>query len=443
MVGNKNKINQILLATAIIIIIKACVPLQPTTTSSGDTTARVNYPKLSYINTTYSPNIKTVQLAHFENGRFVSTNNPVIKLGSSESLILSFDDFNENQMLYQAKIFHINKDWSNKSNLQSLDYLEDFNQFSIRDFEYSFDTKMSYVHYKLTLPKVNLSGNYLVVVFKGNNEEDIVLSERFMVHEDKADIAYEIVPSNVVTQRRTHQELQFDILLNRINVLNTGSDIYPVLRQNSNWLTAKKPTNPMRITNQNKKLEYEFFNGELNFQGMNEFRFIDITTVNFTGANILFIDKEKKPITALAGIDTDRSSQAYREWNDRNGAFIIGNRERQTDELVNDYFATTFQLDVPQQNSNIYIVGEFNNWEINEKSRMKFNPNIGRYQNQYLLKQGYYEYIYYTEGDNNFRFDGNYIDSDNDYDILVYYANQQLRYDQLIGYTQFNSRAAR
>ncbi len=443
MVGIKNKIKQILLATAIILIVKACVPLQPNSTNSGNSTARVNYPQLSYINTTYDPNIKTVQIAHFKNGSFVSANNPIVELGSSERLVLSFDDINEQQLLYQTRIIHMNKDWTGKSNLQSLDYLDDFNQFSIRDFEYSFDTKMSYVHYTLTLPRVNISGNYLLVVYRGNNEEDIVLSERFMVYEDKAGIAYEIIPSNVVMQRRTHQELKFDILLNQINVINTGSDIYPQVRQNTNWLTVKKPKDPMRITNQNKKLEYEFYNGELNFQGINEFRFIDITTVNFRGANILNIDKDKKPITALAGIDKNRSSESYREWNDRNGAFIIGNRERQTDEMVNDYFETTFQLDVPQQSSNIYVIGEFNNWEINEKSKMKFNPNIGRYQNQYLLKQGYYEYIYYTEGENNYQYDGNYIDTENEYDILVYYANQQLRYDRLIGYSKFNSRAAR
>jgi hypothetical protein len=442
MVGNKKKITQILLATAILLIIKACVPLQPTTTGAN-ATVKVNYPKLSYVNTTYSPNIKTVQIAHFNNVQFVSANNPIIELGSTESLILSFDDINAEQALYQAKIIHMNKEWSNKSDLQALDYLNEYNQFSIRDFEYSFDTKLSYVHYSLVLPKVNLSGNYLLVVFRGNNEDDIILSERFMVFENKADIAYELVPSNVVMQRRTHQEIEFNVLLNRINILNTATDIYPVVRQNNNWLLAKKPQDPMRITNQNKLLEYAFFNGELNFQGINEFRFIDLTTVNFKGANVISIDKDKKPITALAGIDGNRSPQAYREWNDRNGAFVIGNRERQTNELVTDYFETTFQLNAPEQANNIYIIGEFNNWEINEKSRMKFNPNIGRYQNQYLLKQGYYEYIYFTEGENNFELDGNYMNTENEYDILIYYANLQLRYDQLIGYTKFNSRAAR
>ncbi|MBK6263557.1 DUF5103 domain-containing protein [Marivirga sp. S37H4] len=440
MVGIQKKIKQIILISFILLAAKACVPLQPTT---GSGSVAQNFPTLKFINTTYSGNIGTVQLASFKNGQFISSKNAVIGLDKNESLQLSFDDITSQQQLYQAKIFHLNKDWTQKSNLLPMDFLSDYNQFSIRDFEYSFDTKMPYVHYTLEVPPVKISGNYLLVVYRGNNEDDIVLSERFMVYEDKAGIAYEIVPSNVVSQRRTHQELRFEVLLNRVNILNAGSDIYPVIRQNSNWLHAIQPKEPMRITDQNQKLVYEFYNGELNFPGVNEFRFIDLTTVNFKGSNVININKDAKPITALAGVDKNRSHQAYREWNDRNGAFIIGNRERQTNELVTDYFETTFQLEAPQQQEDIYIVGEFNNWEINHKSRMKFDPTKGRYTNSYLLKQGYYEYLYYTANSPHYELEGNYVDTENEYDISVYYANPQLRYDQLIGYVRFNSRAAR
>ncbi|GAA5027138.1 DUF5103 domain-containing protein [Marivirga lumbricoides] len=441
MVGNQKKIKQIIFLLLIAILIKACVPLQPTTSSGSD--AWVNFPTIDYITTTYSGNIKTVQLVNFKDGQLISTNNPVVELGKNQKLVLSFDDLNSQHQVFQAKILHLNKDWTKKSNLLAMDYLYDYNQFTIRDYEYSFDTKVPYVHYTLELPPVKISGNYLLIVYRGNNEEDIVLSERFMVYEDKVQIGYKIVPSNVVSQRRTHQEVQFNVFLSDIQVLNAGSDIYPIIRQNSNWLNAIQPPPPMRLTDQNKRLVYEYYNGELNFPGINEFRFIDLTTVNFTGANVIAINKDKTPVTALGGIDQARGAQAYREWNDRNGGFVIGNRERQTNELVTDYFETTFQLDVPQKTEDIYIIGEFNNWEINEKSRMKYDPTVGRYLNKYLLKQGYYEYLYFTRQDPNYEIPGNHIDTENEYDISVYYANPQLRYDQLIGYVKFNSRAAR
>ncbi|MGM0581125.1 MAG: type IX secretion system plug protein domain-containing protein [Bacteroidota bacterium] len=424
---------------SIIFSVNACVPVQNTQSSSN---GGRSYPELEFENKSYRENIKTVQLVHFEGNQMVSTNNPVMELGENERLLLTFDDINEQQQQYQVKILHCDKDWKKKSNIQSMDYLEEYNQFPIREFEFSFDTKMGYIHYEYQLPKVKLSGNYLLVVYQNNNEDDIILSERFMVYEDKAGIAYKIVPSNVVNQRRTHQELEFEIMLNRINVLNTGTDIYPVIRQNKSWLFAKQAPDPLRISDGNKKLEYKFYNGELNFPGNNEFRFIDITTVNFKGNNVANINKDAKPIEITAKVDGVRSTEAYREWEDRNGAFVIGNRERQNTPLVSDYFLTTFNLKAPEELGNVYIVGEFNNWQLNNSNRMKYNPNTGLFQNSFLIKQGYYEYTYFVEGKEDNPIEGSHINTENVYDILVYYKSPQLRYDRLIGYTQFNSRAA-
>lgn len=423
---------------SITILVYACVPVQNTQSNSS----RAYYPELEFENKSYRESIKTVQLVHFKGNQMVSTDNPVIELGKNERLLLTFDDISEEQQQYQVKIIHCDKDWKEKSNLQSMDYLEEYNQFPIREFEFSFDTKMGYIHYEFQLPRVSLSGNYLLVVYQNNNEDDIILSERFMVYEDKSGIDFKIIPSNVVSQRRTHQEIEFDIMLNRINVINTGTDIYPVIRQNKNWLYAKAAPDPLRILDGNKRLVYKFYNGELNFPGNNEFRFIDLTTVNFKGNNVANINKDTKPITVTARPDGIRATEAYREWEDRNGAFVIGNRERQNTPLVSDYFLTNFELIAPQELGDIYIVGEFNNWQLNNSNRMKYNVNTGNYQNSILMKQGYYEYSYYVKGEEVNPIDGSYIDTENIYDILVYYKSPQLRYDRLIGYTQFNSRAA-
>ncbi len=423
---------------SIIFSASACVPVQNTQSNSS----RTYYPDLEYINKSYKESIKTVQLVHLKGNKMVSTDNPVIELGTSDRLLLTFDDINTEQEQYQAKIIHFDKNWQQKSNLQSMDYLEEYNQFPIREYEFSFDTKMGYIHYEFQLPRVSLSGNYLLVVYQNNNEDDIILSERFMVYENKAAIDYKIIPSNVVSKRRTHQELEFEILLNRINIINTGTDIYPVIRQNSNWLYSIQAPDPIRILDGNKRLVYKFYNGELNLPGNNEFRFIDLTTVNFKGNNVANINKDTKPITVTARPDAVRSSEAYREWEDRNGAFVIGNRERQNTPLVSDYLLTNFELKAPQELGEIYLDGEFNNWQLSNTNRMKYNVNTGNYQSSFLMKQGYYEYTYYVKGEEVNPVDGSYNDTENTYDILVYYKNPQLRYDKLIGYAQFNSRAA-
>jgi len=420
-----------------LLIVKSCVPVQQTSS-----TARVQkFPNIRYENTTYHPDIRTVQLFRFDGATQVALNNPTIDLNENQSLFLTFDDLSNQQQLYQAKIIHINKDWTGESQVLPMNYLDDFNQFPIQDFEYSFDVKMPYIHYSFNVPKVKSSGNYLLVVFRGSNPDDIVLSERFRVFDNKVAIGYKLKPSSLVENRRTHQELSFEVNLNGANILNAGSDIYPLVRLNNNNLDAVRLEEPRHI--EGNKLIYDFFDGTLNFLGANEFRFIDISTINFLGAGIEYINKDSKPIAMTTRLDGDRSSQAYREWEDRNGKFLIGNRERQTTELVNDYVTVTFNLKVEPTNEPIYIVGEFNNWEVNNKSRLKYNAVKGVYENQYLLKQGHYEYLYFKKSGNHYAYDGTYLDTENEYEIAIYYSNPQLRYDQLIGYTNFNSRIAR
>jgi hypothetical protein len=322
-----------------------------------------------------------------------------------------------------------------------MNYLDGYNQIPIQDYEYSFDTKIPYIHYQFKVPAVEVTGNYLLVVYKGNNENDIVLSERFRVYENKTSVAYKIVPSSLVRNRRTMQEVEFEVRLNGANILNRGGDIYPVVKQNNNWNNEITLNEPRFI--QGEVLQYNFFDGTLNFVGFSEFRFIDISTVNFKGANISEIDQTQTPIKMLSSIDRSRASQAYREWQDNNGQFFIGNRERQTTELVNDYIDVTFRLASPQQSEPIYIIGEFNNWETNSNSIMKYNESTSTYQRTYKLKQGFYEYMYFTPQEPVYKFEGSYVDTENSYDIAIYYSNPQLRYDELIGYTQFNSRTAR
>ena len=44
----------------------------------------------------------------------------------------------------------------------------------------------------------------------------------------------------------------------------------------------------------------------------------------------------------------------------------------------------------------IYLFGEFTNYETNENSKMEFNMEKGAYEKTLLLKQGHYDYSYVT-----------------------------------------------
>jgi len=124
-------------------------------------------------------------------------------------------------------------------------------------------------------------------------------------------------------------------------------------------------------------------------------------------------------------------------------------RAEEAQQLSAEYVLTYFTLDVPQSvyGGDVYIFGELSDWRIDENFRMKYNEAGLRYEAELLLKQGYYNYMYAFQktadkGSQRFTFEeleGNWYETDNTYQVLVYYRPFGERYDQLIGYRSFNS----
>ena len=84
-----------------------------------------------------------------------------------------------------------------------------------------------------------------------------------------------------------------------------------------------------------------------------------------------------------------------------------------------------------------YILGRFNNWQANEKSKMNYNFRTHNYEANIYLKQGIYDYMIgfkipksnYIDYSNT---EGNFFETRNSYRILVYYRRTGYRYDELI-----------
>ena len=72
---------------------------------------------------------------------------------------------------------------------------------------------------------------------------------------------------------------------------------------------------------------------------------------------------------------------------------------------------------------------------------MTYDENKGIYQASLLLKQGWYDYQYglkSSEGWNLKKIEGEHFQTENEYEIFVYYREMGSRYDELIGYTILN-----
>ena len=131
---------------------------------------------------TYSPNIMTVQLYSpiGQNGILAPPIIPIFQ----QNLRLEFDDFNNNPPRYIAKIIPCQADWTVADQLNDIEFLEGFNEFYLTERETSFNTKTNYTHFFFNLPSVKLSGNYVIKVYEDGYKDNIIISRRFMVHEN-------------------------------------------------------------------------------------------------------------------------------------------------------------------------------------------------------------------------------------------------------------------
>lgn len=395
--------------------------------------------KLLYKDATYEMEIRTVQL-------YPNTGNPndvllpaVAPVGNN-NLVLEFDDLVQAPENYKVKIIHCNSDWQ-PSRLRNLDYLYDYNEYNINNYELSVDTKIAYVHYRFKLPNIKLSGNYLLVAYRGSDESDILLSKRFMLYNNNVSILLTSGLTGLTSINRMNQQLDFKIDYTDFPIQNPLESIQIVLRQNQRWDNAITTLKPNFIRENISELEYRFFNYENNFNAGNEFRFFDMRSLRYPGQNVQRVHFNTRPISVQLMTDLPRIYQAYTQYDDLNGDFFIANTDTGNGPVQSDYVTTHFTLKADQIGGDIYIIGEMNNWDLNHK--MSYDKKTEVYHGEMILKQGYYDYQYYVKGDtlkSNY-LEGNHFETENEYEIFVYYKPPASRADMLIGYKYFTMNA--
>ena len=337
---------------------------------------------------------------------------------------------------YNVKIVHCNADWR-QSALYDMDFLGRFNEFQVNSEQLSFNTKIPFGQYQWPLPQVKRPGNYVLQVYQGTDENNVLFTHRFMVYGRLAGVSADVVPSADVSRRNNSQQVEVLVDYSGLNVPNPREDFRVVIRQNRQWFNAIDGIKPTFVRASDQQLEYRPFDLTNNFYAASEFRFFDLRTVNALGQNVGKILREEVPTEALLLPDQSRSGQAYSQIDDLNGRYIIGNLEIQGDELVADYLLTHFFLKTDNPASgDVYVIGEFGGSTLEENNRMTYDKALGGYRLNVLLKQGFYNYLYYVDGaDNPYAYDGNHFQTENQYEVFVYTRPIGERADLLVGYT--------
>jgi len=392
---------------------------------------------LVYLDKEYDDYIKTVQLYPSSSLNSAQTRSPIISLRGRVNLILEFDELFNEAFSYRAKIIHCSANWQ-PSGLSPLQYLTEYNEFEIPEVEYSFGTITPYVHYKFIVPRPSISGNYLLVVYAAEDETDIIISRRFMVFEQWVSFSdqYEII--NNAPYSLSRQPLHFSIYYSAVELINPMETITVNILQNQRWDNAKMNLRPTFIRETQRTLEYKHFTDGQAFNAGNEFRYFDIRSLKYFGFHVRTVRFGEDQIFAYVENDRPRANLAYTIEQNINGQYFIENLEQKIPDIENDYALVTFTLEAEKYAKKVYFSGKFNDWRKDNESLMAYNPATKTYSGSYILKQGLYDYQYVLGADENENMiEGDKRETNNIYEILVYYRSQKLAADLLIGYYTF------
>jgi len=438
-----------LLPFTFLLLATACVPLgTPITSTSPGTQKPPEYyadKTLRYQDYTYVPEVRSVQCYVATGQPNEVFNPPVVPLGQSQAITLEFDVLGEQSQRYSAKLIHCDMDWQ-PSVLTDLQFLSEINDFIITDYRVGTSTKVPYFHYRMRVPGVKISGNYLLVVQSSGGVP--VVSRRLLVYENQVQVALQ--PGIVVggQERYTLQQLDFGINYASVDLVNPAVEVKVVLRQNFRWDNAKYNLRPTFVRDAERRLDYQYFGFENAFPGLSEYRYFDIRSLQAAGIGVLHVDPRANPTTVILQPEVTRNLQAYNQYQDANGQRVFESREYGNGATNADYADVTFQLKADQPAPGpVYVFGALTDWQLKDEFRLTYDETKQLYTGHSLLKQGYFNYDFAVAGargavPNEVFFEGTHQETENQYDLLVYYRPPGSRADLLIGYqtVDMNSR---
>lgn len=372
---------------------------------------------------------------------------PVIELRGDKAINISFDELSHTYHRYCYRIEHCEADWTTSEELFESDYVDGFaSGNTIDDNEQSVGTNQLYTHYYIKIPnekcRPKMSGNYRVTVYNENDDNQPVLTACFMIVEPRMNIGLEATANTDIDINKSHQQVSMRLSYGDINVTAPQEQIKTVVMQNGRWDNAV--INPKAQYTKSNGLEWSHCR-DLIFPAGNEYHKFETLDVTHTTMGLERVGWDGKHYQAWVWTDEPRPNYTYDE--DANGAFIIRNSDNVNNNTESDYVMVHFSLKTSSsafeerqsnQPKEIYLNSKWTNDRFTPQYKMQWNEAAKQYECAIPLKQGYYSYQYLMkQADGTFRpvpSEGSFFQTENKYQVLVYYKGQGERTDRLVGY---------
>lgn len=355
---------------------------------------------------------------------------PIIELNSSQRLTLRFDDLGIDSDMFRVEITHHQADWSDSRLLPN---------FFIRGFQSDYfgeGTKArpqnpSYLTYSYTFPNermgVTRSGNYMMHVYRQYSNQ-VLFSMPFFVVESTgtSQIQIEELFNQDARYLRHHQ------LFARYQYEDTSIipqvDMSVYFIQNQFWAQARKADQQDFSEQFNSRL---YLSRDRAFIGAYEFFDLNLGNIDQYSTQIVdFEDRFTIPRVTL-NRDVVNLSVAPQQRRSRLTTSPSANYEAR-------YALVQFMLEMDEAQrpyGDVYLVGGFNQWGVQPSNKMTWNPQLGMYTGEAIVKEGQYAYKYVVlEGRsvNDTVLDASFASTRQEYHAFVYLRDQAFQVDKLV-----------
>lgn len=364
---------------------------------------------------------------------------PVIKFGSTDKIKIEFDQLSPEMQYLRYSVVHCDANWQ-PSQLVDSEYTDGFNEANVENYSFSSATFAHYVHYDITIPNDDMnflvSGNYLLKVYPEEDSETTYLQVRFSLSEDCIDIIPEITSRTDIDYNKANQQLSIEVDTREYYVDNMYEDLKISIIQNSRTDNMVSVNHPMRVAGRKAFFEH---NRDLIFPAGNEFRRFEMTTTNYAGMGIEGYAYHDPYYHVILKTDEPRAFGSYIYDRTQYGRFTIRYSDAYDSDTEADYMIVHFQLRMPELNGGkMYVDGEFTQHNFESANLMHYNHNTQCYELDLMLKQGAYNYQYLwvpdgTSVGKTSTVEGDFYQTVNEYQIMVYNRKRGERYDRLIG----------
>ncbi len=378
----------------------------------------------------YASNLQTLTAVVDENWQTM----PLLHLGSStESLVIGFDEMSHTIHNYTCRVERCEFDWQPSKSVFESDWLEGFSAFPVQNYCHSVNTTVDYTHYTITIPneqcQITMSGNYRLSLFDSDsNDETPVAEVRFMVLEAKAGVSLSVTTATDKGVNGRYQQLSAAIDFAALKVSDPERQLRTVVLQN--WRLSRVNLRPTYQTGNGMRWEHE---EQLIYLAGNEYHKFEILATSHPTMGVERMAWNGHRYEAF--LHPTASSPFYLTDEAAKGFALVRNSDRRESDFTCDYVSVNYQLKA-KYDGDRYILGQWTNASDRQRYAMHYDQGSQSYRASILQKQGYYSYIYTDASGNAAPTEGNFFQTRNNYQMLIYYRPTGGRTWLLVGFCE-------